>query len=380
MPSFEDLDEKIIQTGLCTACGACFSACLSSYINFVDDRPKRPVRKLECVSCSTCYDACYMLRRGLMENIGGSIFQGRTNENIGIYKRILSARTRDQNIEKACQDGGIVTSLLVGALNEDLIDGALVVGRDGWRPIPSIAKTKAQVISSSKTKYGVAPLLKELRSAVVDQGLSRICMVGSPCHIQSIRYLQHKGLPFASAVKYTIGLFCRENYSFQCIEENLNEYGLKIEEVDKFDISEEFNIWADGKKISYPITTAKNWVPKHCLVCEDLTSELADVSIGSNGSPVGWSTVILRTEEGEDLFLQAQRAGILENQPLGNLGNLKELAYRKRTQGKYTSKIFSLKEKGLQRHEITAKLGISEQVSEKLRLSEEWWSYRIERF
>ncbi len=380
MPTYEDLEENIIITDLCTACGACLLACLNSHIDFIDERPKRSEKKLDCVNCNTCYHACYMLRRGLMVNIESSIFGRNKKENLGIYKRILAARTRDQDIEKACQDGGIVTSLLIHALNEDLIDGALVVGRHGWIPIAFIAKTRAELISSAMTKYGATPILKELRSAVVDHGLSRICIVGSPCHIQSIRYLQHKSLPLASSVIFTIGLFCRENYRFQCIEEKVTESGLRIEDVDKFDISDEFNIWVRGKRVCYPITTAKNWVPKHCLICEDFTSELADISIGSAGSLAGWSTVIVRTREGEDVFSRAQNAGIVENHPIENLSKIQELAFRKREQGKYTAKILSLKEKGLQRSEIASKLSISEQVSKRLRLSEEWWSYRLEGF
>jgi len=367
LPSYEDLEEKIIKTDLCTACGACLLACPNSYIKFIEERPRRPAKKLDCVSCNTCYDACYMLRRGLMENIEGSILGWGQKENIGIYNRALAARTRDQNIEKACQDGGIVTSLLICALSEDLIDGALVVGRDGWMPIATIAKTRGELISSAMTKYGTAPVLKELRSAVVDHGLSRICIVGSPCHIQSIRYLQHKNLPLASSVEFTIGLFCRENYEYHCIEKKVRERGLNIKEIDKLNVSEEFDIYASGKKLSFPITEVKGCVPKHCLICEDFASELADISIGSDGSPEGWSTVIVRTEEGEDTFSGFERNRFIETKPLQNLNYIKEIADRKRGKGKQTTDIFRLREEGLEKKEIAAKLGITEErVSHRL--------------
>lgn len=148
--------------------------------------------------------------------------------------------------------------------------------------------------------------------------------------------------------------------------------------MDKFDISEDFSIWAKDRRVCYPITTAKNWVPKRCLVCDDLTSELADISVGSEGSSVRWSTVIVRTREGEDVFSRVERAGVVEIHPVLNLENVQELAYRKREQGKYTRNAFKLKEQGLHRHEIAATLGISKEVSGRLRLSEEWWTYRLE--
>jgi coenzyme F420 hydrogenase subunit beta len=36
-------------------------------------------------------------------------------------------------------------------------------------------------------------------------------------------------------------------------------------------------------------------------MCRDFDAELADVSIGSVGSPNGYSTVIIRTEKGEEI-------------------------------------------------------------------------------
>jgi len=367
MPSYEDLETKVIDTGICTVCGACILACPDSHIKFIERKPKRPKRTLDCVGCSTCYDACYMLRQGLMRDIERSILGWEEKSSIGIYKRLLAARTREQGIEKACQDGGIVTSLLIYALSENVIDGALVVGRDGWMPVACVAKTKGEIISSAMTKYGTTPVLKELRSAVVDHSLSRICVVGSPCHIQSIRYLQHKGLPLAAAVKFTIGLFCRENYEYHCIEGKMRERGLNIEEIDKFNVSEEFDIYASGKKLSFPITEVKSCVPKHCLTCEDFTNELADISIGSDGSSEGWSTVIVRTEGGENILSAPERNKLIDTKPVHNLDYIKEIADRKREKGKQTRDIFSLRAEGLEKKDIAVRLGITEErVSHRL--------------
>ena len=39
-----------------------------------------------------------------------------------------------------------------------------------------------------------------------------------------------------------------------------------------------------------------------CGFCDDLVSRLADISVGSIGSPDGYSTVIVRSERGEKLL------------------------------------------------------------------------------
>lgn len=367
MPSYEDLETKVIDTGVCTVCGACMLACPSSHIKFLEAKPKRPKRTMDCVGCSTCYDACYMMRHGLIADIEASILGWGKKESIGIHRRVLVARSKEQNIGKACQDGGIVTALLIYALDHGIIDGALVVGKDAWMPIACVAKTRDEIILAAGTKYGVVPVLKELRAAVVDHGLSKIGVVGSPCHIQSIRYLKHKGLPLASSVKLTVGLFCRENYYHHCIAEKASGKGLNISAIDKFNVAEEFNIYAGGKKLSFPITEVKSCVPKHCLVCQDFAAELADISVGSDGSPDGWSTVIIRTEDGERVFSGMEGEGLVETMVIGDLVGIKGIAERKREKGKQTKDIFRLKDEGLDKKEIAAKLGITEaRVSHRL--------------
>jgi len=367
MASYEDLEFKVINTGICTVCGACILACPSSHIKFVEGKPKRSKREMDCVGCSTCYEACYMLRHDLIRSIEGNILGWGKRESIGIYKRIVAARTKEQNIKEACQDGGIVTTFLIYALDKSIIDGALVVGRDSWMPVASIAKTRDEVILAAGTKYGVVPVLKELRSAVIDHGLSKICVVGSPCHIQSIRYLKHKGLPLASSVKLTVSLFCRENYDYQCMVEKASDKGLNVDQIDKFNVAEEFNVYACGKKLSFPITEVKGCIPKHCLVCEDFAGKLADVSIGSDGSPEGWSTVIIRTEDGEAVFSGLEREGLIETKAADDLVYIRGIAQRKKEKGKQTKDIFKLKEEGLDNKEIAAKLGITEdRVSHRL--------------
>jgi len=367
MPSYEDLEARIVDSGECTVCGACITACPDSHIKFIEGKPKRLKRTMDCVGCHTCYDACYMLRHDLIKDIESSIMGWGRKESIGSYRRIVTARTKDREIERTCQNGGIVTTLLLYALDNGVIDGALAVGRDAWAPVACIASSRDEIIRAAGTKYGVVPVLKELRAAVVDHGLSRICVVGSPCHIQSVRYLKHKGLPLASSVKLTIGLFCRENYEYTCLAEKVRAKGLNINRIDKLDVSNEFNIYAGGKKLSLPITEVKSCVPKHCLVCQDFAAELADIAIGSGGSPEGWSVVIIRTEQGESMFSGMEGKGLIETKEIGDIVDGKGIASRKKEKGRQTKEIFKLKEAGLEKKKIAARLGITvERVSHRL--------------
>jgi coenzyme F420 hydrogenase subunit beta len=367
MLSYEDLETKTIDTGECTVCGACITACPSSHIKLIEDKPKRPKRTVDCVGCSTCYDACYMLRHELIRDIAGSTIGWGKKESIGLYRRAVAARTRDTEVERSCQNGGIVTTLLVYALDAGIIDGALVVGGDNWAPVAYVANTRDQIIRATGTKYGVVPVLKELRSAVVDHGLSRICVVGSPCHIQSVRYLKYKGLPLAASVKLTVGLFCRENYEYACIAEKIRAKGVDTNQVDKLDVSDNFDIYAGGNKLSFPVTEAKSCVPRHCLVCQDFAAELADIAIGSDISAEEWSTVIIRTEEGEKVFAGMEEKKLIETRETGQISEIKEIASRKKDKAKQAEETLRLKKGGLSKEEIAAILGITEEtVSHRL--------------
>jgi len=367
MPSYEDLEARIIDTGECTVCGACITACPDSHIKLIENRPKRPRRAMDCVGCHTCYDACYMLRHDLIKDIEGSTIGWGKRESIGLYRRIVAARTKDPQVTKGCQDGGIVTTLLLYALARGVIDGALVVGRDNWAPVACVAETRDEIMLSAGSKYGVVPLLKELRAAVVDHGLGKICVVGSPCHIQSIRYLKHKGLPLASSVKLIIGLFCRENYEYTCVAERIRAKGVDIDQVDKLDVSDEFHICAASGELSFPITEVKSCVPRHCLVCQDFAAELADIAIGSSGSAEAWSTVIIRTEEGDELFGGMAGDGLVEAKDIEDIVDVREIAGRKKEKAKQTEETFRLKKRGLTKKEIAAILGITEErVSHRL--------------
>jgi coenzyme F420 hydrogenase subunit beta len=140
-----------------------------------------------------------------------------------------------------------------------------------------------------------------------------------------------------------------------------------MDRVDKLDVSDEFNVYAAGGKLSFPITEAKSCVPRHCLVCQDFAAELGDIAIGSGGSTEGWSTVIIRTEEGEKLFADMVERGLIETREMGDIADVKEIAGRKKEKAKQTEDTFRLNGQGLTKKEIADILGITEErVSHRL--------------
>jgi coenzyme F420 hydrogenase subunit beta len=60
----------------------------------------------------------------------------------------------------------------------------------------------------------------------------------------------------------------------------------------------------------------QSYARDNCHYCEDLTSDYADISVGSIGSKLGYSSVITRSKEGDEIFNQALEDGLVEAESL----------------------------------------------------------------
>ena len=74
-----------------------------------------------------------------------------------------------------------------------------------------------------------------------------------------------------------------------------------------------------------------------------MTAELSDISVGTVEGKKSWNTVILRTEMGEKLLMEAKKAGVIETRalPEDHLNHLKEASLLKKRRA-----LDALKEKG----------------------------------
>ena len=76
---------------------------------------------------------------------------------LGHRRRAARARERPEPLVENGQDGGFVSALLIYALENDVIDAALVSGLEGdgstWRAEPRVARTRADVLETAKSRY-----------------------------------------------------------------------------------------------------------------------------------------------------------------------------------------------------------------------------------
>jgi coenzyme F420 hydrogenase subunit beta len=84
-----------------------------------------------------------------------------------------------------------------------------------------------------------------------------------------------------------------------------------------------------------PFDEVKKFIKPGCNYCMDMTSELADISVGAFEAEKGWNTVIIRTENGKELFDKAVSKGYLtyEEYPQDELERLKGASLGKKMRG-----------------------------------------------
>jgi coenzyme F420 hydrogenase subunit beta len=82
----------------------------------------------------------------------------------------------------------------------------------------------------------------------------------------------------------------------------------------------------DGSVTTIPLRDLEDTVRTGCHHCTDLTAQFSDISAGSVGSPDGYTTIIIRSEQGKAFFESARKAGKLAVENRVDLETIEKLA------------------------------------------------------
>jgi len=326
--TFRDLINEVQKPGLCGKCGGCVSFCSADNLGALktgDDGTPMFADEEKCLQCGICYMICpntYDLDSELEDKFGWV-------PPIGPVKGLRSAKTTDVQVAKQCTDGGVVTSLLLYLKDKGMIEAALVSKSKGpFQKAPFLAATREDIISAAGShfdeSFSVVELgarystyssamtqLKRLRGTSMD----RIAMVGTPCQIRTVRKMQALGVIPSDIIKYCFGLFCWENFSFDDLQKDElgRQYDFRLADVIKVNVREDFNIHLrDGQIIHVPLDVIDSLARPACLFCPDFSAEFSDVSFGGIGSVDGYTTVLLRSEKGRELYEKAVGEGYIK--------------------------------------------------------------------
>jgi coenzyme F420 hydrogenase subunit beta len=330
---WKELYEEVIAFGTCTGCAGCVIACPHDVIGYDHQQGgykpfhlEEELGPTDCVhgqkGCTSCTRACPRFRTWEQDANEHLFARDRDPDDMaGIAKDIMLTRASDETVHEMGQDGGLVSAILLWALDHDYIDGALTSFLEGdgstWKAIPGVAANREEVLASAGSRYTYSANPLALREAQ-ERGLSRLALVGMGCQTSSPPVMWHRkvgkvGKPFI----LNIGLMCSKTFDDAIFEELFEaKYGIKKADIKKVNIKGVFQIWChDGSYHEVNLKECHAWTREGCTSCPDFAAEHADISTGGIGKYNDWTLTVVRTDLGREVISRMLADGTIISRP-----------------------------------------------------------------
>jgi coenzyme F420 hydrogenase subunit beta len=327
--------QDVVDWGLCTGCGACYSACAEGGVSLVNIESVgiRPKFDAACASCKKCLPICpgYTLDGDLP---GQALPKDTERYNeFGPALEIWEGHASDSEIRHSASSGGVLSALSVYCLEQE--DMAFVVhsAMDQSQPYLNAtvqSHTRAEILSRSGSRYAPASPCDGLTA--VEKSDKPCVFIGKPCDTAAVGMLRRTRPELDRNLGLVLTFFCAGTPSTTGTLDLLKEMGISRESVDRVRYRGEgwpgsFKILHDGGKQERSMSYEESWGklshyrPLRCHLCPDGLGQVADVSCGDawesfdqNGNP-GRSIVIVRTPRGREIVRRAMAANYVQLTP-----------------------------------------------------------------
>lgn len=331
----------VVEDGLCVGCGTCAGVCPVCAVEMrVSKGLFLPVvDEVKCTRCGLCVRCCPGFSVDF-ELLNSFVFGVQPDDVLlGNFGSCYVGHSCDVGVRFDSSSGGVVTHLLVFALEKGLIDGAVVTRMNKDNPLVSesfIARTREEIVSASKSKYCPTCVNEFLRLVSEEKG--KFAFVGLPCQIHGVRKAEMQIEALREKIVLHIGIMCSHTVSYYGTDFLLKR--LKVLPGQVEEISYRGSGWPGSMLIKiknclsisvpyvgawnayWPIFSCFFFTPRRCLMCPDETNELADVSFGDAWLPElknerkGESIIVTRTAKGEEILNLASSAGFVFLKPV----------------------------------------------------------------
>lgn len=318
---------------LCIGCGACVEIC-----PYFKNYKGKTAQLFPCtLEQGRCYAYCPKAEvdlDALNRHIRNMPYDG---SPLGDCREVLVARAAGELKKGVFQSGGTVTALLTVALKNGMIDAAALTDHKALIPMPRLVTRWKDVARCATSKYMAAPTLSSVNMAV-RQGYQRIGVVGTPCQVVAAAQMRFNPLGIDAhrvPLSLTVGLFCNWALDTRQLIDLLAQR-LELDRIVRMDIppppASVLVLDTGDGRVEISLSEIKPLIPQTCFICPDLTSELADVSVGMFEGKPGWNTLILRSDKGARLLELARNEGYIEtaNFPAEDLKHLSRAGGQKK--------------------------------------------------
>lgn len=343
----------VVDQDLCTGCGVCTSQCPSKSISmgwngegfFV---PKETQN--ECLDEGNCIVVCpfnpFPKNDVRTEDELAELFLDTEHSNgkIGKYESLFVGYSTE--FRETSSSGGLATYFIGQLFERKLVDAAIIV-KSGPQPDRfyeySTITDRQQLLSSSKTRYYPVNLEEALDRLRNFKG--RVAIVGVSCFVKAIRLKQKEDEIFDEKVGFLVGIICgglKSKYytdflAFKAIggREKINNPGYRIKKPENKASDYYFGLeYREKKQLLRMKEVGDMWgtgffKSNACDFCEDVASELADVSLGDAwldpyvNDGMGNSVIVSRNKLADTIILEGISKGELVLEDLTVEGLLK---------------------------------------------------------
>jgi coenzyme F420 hydrogenase subunit beta len=337
----QELQKRVLDTQLCTGCGACIGLC--PYQAYYHDNV---VTLHGCdMKEGKCYAFCPRTPTDL-ENLRKRLFEGEEiTAELGAMRGFYIARSAEEQVRKSAQHGGTVTTLITLALEEGMIDSAIVAASqtDGLPRAVAVSNPR-ELKNHGKSSFVVSPMIAKFNE-IAKSEFQKIGVVATPCQALAMAKMRfqffEKGYEPINKLKLVIGLFCGWAFSWRKLVELLRKK-TDVETITGMDIPPSkyhtLEVVTKNGPLAISLDEVTSCIREACHYCSDMTAEFSDISVGSARLSEGWDVarswnqVIVRTKRGHDLLELARTRGLLEfrDVPEGNLERLKQASQNKK--------------------------------------------------
>ena len=252
-PHWADLYREVVTSGLCTGCSACVVACPYDVLEYDDAEGRyKPFHvdaeggREDCThgvkGCTLCTRACPRFRNWETEIDTHLFGRERTEDEVaGIALDMVLARATEPDVQAVGQDGGLVSALLIWALEHDVIDAALVSALEGdgssWKALPAVARTRQDVLDTAGSRYTYSANPMAYAEAI-EGGAERIALVGMGCQASAPPIMAaRKAGKVARRFTLSIGLLCSKTFDDAIFSELFEaRYGIARQDIVKMNI------------------------------------------------------------------------------------------------------------------------------------------------
>lgn len=257
----------------------------------------------------------------------------------GPWRQVLTGYAMDERVRYEGSSGGVLSALLIHALNSGMVDRVVHIHPDPSSPTRNLlvsSRTPDEVLAGAGSRYVASSPLADIGAQLEEGG--RFAFVGKPCDVSALRMLARLDSRVSAIAPLALSFFCGGMPSHAGVERILDTMGVEQNEVATF------RYRGQGWPGTAAATTrsgevvemsyAESWgahlskeVQFRCKICPDAVGGGADLACADAwyGDAAGYpsfdeadgrSLIIARTSVGEELLQDALRARVVTAEKL----------------------------------------------------------------